>query len=173
MAGVNAFYHQVFDLRMTDGKGRKIGAVASAYYVDANGYTNDRARAVQARVIVQATRNGDRFGASPDGKRVALDNEAIKAEVLRRLAGMAKRYAKIVNAGANGSIETKRDALTGCMREIRPADDTDSGKYEVVCWDHGTLVGVETLARARGCSTVDFCEQCMEKYEIDHGASKS
>ncbi len=79
-----------------------------------------------------------------------------------RLKVLARRVKREFDREAGAVFHESTDKDTGRLRQIAHADDKDSGKYEVICAEHGTLVGVETLAAAKSSSLRDFCEDCRE-----------
>jgi hypothetical protein len=134
------------DFKLTDDKQRKIGALITIGK-DGEGWA--------ARIT--ATRDGQPFGAITKPIR-STDWEALASAITKRVARMGKRYAKIA-AGHRGS---HRDKLSGASVTIEVADDRPR-MYQVICDDHATLVGADTMRDAKRTSTLDFCDECRDK----------
>lgn len=63
-----------------------------------------------------------------------------------------------------GCVSLAYSRATGALRGVYRAEDQgfdpDSGKWAVVCEDHGTILQVDTRAHAMASDTADFCDEC-------------
>lgn len=70
------------------------------------------------------------------------------------------------------ALRAKRTTETGAVVSLYDGEaagmDTDGGRWQVVCEDHGTILSLETLAEARRelrlvDVTLGFCDECRER----------
>jgi hypothetical protein len=137
------------------------------------GWPDVRGRTCDALVSIELTEQRTHYSVRVvlvrDGKaersttrKLVCSRGEIAEYVDARLKVLARRVKREFDREAGAMFHESTDKATGRLRQITFADDKDSGKYEVICAEHSTLVGVDTLDIAKRTHLRDFCEDCRD-----------
>jgi hypothetical protein len=149
-------FNRTVPLRWTDVLGRTCDALVTVNLVE-------NRTAYSVSVVLVRDGKADRSST----KKLLRSRDGIATYVGTRLKVFARRIKREFDRESGAVLHESTDKDTGRLRQIAFADDRDSGNYEVICAEHGTLVGVETLGDARRTSLVDFCDECRDALAKD------
>lgn len=79
------------------------------------------------------------------------------------------------DGGYAGRVECRRNRVTGARVGLYHTGqaqlDEDSGKWSIICEDHGSILSLDTMSAARShmADVAGWCEYCREKQDEQSG----